>query len=55
MRDQGFRPLQLWVPDTRSPKFAAECRRQSLSVARIPEGDIENFLETAAQELEGWK
>jgi hypothetical protein len=29
--------------------------RQPLSVARIPEGDIESFLETAAQELEGWK
>ncbi len=55
MRDQGFRPLQLWVPDTRSPKFAAECRRQSLSVARGPEADIESFLEAAAQEIEGWK
>ena len=55
MRDQGFRPLQLWVPDTRSPKFAAECRRQSLSIARSPEGDVESFLEAAAQEIEGWK
>jgi len=55
MRAQGFRPIQVWVPDTRSPKFAAECRRQSLSVARSPEGDVESFLEAAAQELEGWK
>ena len=55
MRDQGFRPLQLWVPDTRSPKFAAECRRQSLTIARSPEGGVESFLEAAAQELEGWK
>lgn len=55
MRAQGFRPIQLWVPDSRSPKFAAECRRQSLSIARGPEGDIESFLEAAAQEIEGWK
>lgn len=25
----GLRRVQLWVPDTRSPIFAAECRRQS--------------------------
>ena len=55
MRAQGFRPIQLWVPDTRSPKFAAECRRQSLSVARSPEAGVESFLEAAARELEGWK
>ncbi len=28
-RAAGFRLVQLWVPDTRSPVFAAECRRQS--------------------------
>lgn len=55
MRAQGFRPIQIWVPDSRSPKFAAECRRQSLSIARSPEADVEGFLETAAQEIEGWK
>ncbi len=55
MRAQGFRPLQLWVPDTRSPKFAAECRRQSLSVARGPETGVESFVEAAAQAIEGWK
>lgn len=45
----------IWVPDTRSPKFAAECRRQSLSIARGPEAGLESFLEAAAQEIEGWK
>lgn len=55
MRDQGFRPLQLWVPDTRSPKFAAECRRQSLSIAGSAEAALESFVEVAAQEIEGWK
>ena len=55
MRAQGFRPIQIWVPDSRSPKFAAECRRQSLSIARGPETDVESFVEAAAQEIEGWK
>jgi hypothetical protein len=55
MRAQGFRPIQLWVPDTRSPKFAAECRRQSLAVARRGNGEIEGFLDAAAREIEDWK
>jgi hypothetical protein len=29
LRASGLRPIQLWVPDTRTPGFAAECRRQS--------------------------
>ena len=33
LRAQGLRPLQVWVPDTRSPKFAAEAARQSRLVA----------------------
>ena len=33
LRAQGLRPIQIWVPDTRSPEFAAEARRQSLIVA----------------------
>ena len=31
----GLRLIQLWVPDTRSRRFAAECRRQS----RLLKGD----------------
>jgi hypothetical protein len=33
LRAQGLRPIQMWVPDTRSPKFAAEAARQSRRVA----------------------
>jgi Antitoxin MazE-like len=33
LRAQGMRPLQVWVPDTRSPRFVAEARRQSRLVA----------------------
>jgi hypothetical protein len=30
LRASGLRPIQIWVPDTRRPGFAEECRRQSL-------------------------
>ena len=33
MRSSGLRPVQLWVPDTRAPGFAAECRRQCERIA----------------------
>jgi hypothetical protein len=33
MRAQGLRPVQIWVPDVRSPEFAAEAHRQSELVA----------------------
>ena len=33
LRAQGLRPIQVWVPDTRSPKFAKEASRQSRLVA----------------------
>lgn len=34
LRKQGLRPIQIWVPDMRSPAFAKEARRQALAVAR---------------------
>ncbi|HEY1722604.1 MAG TPA: antitoxin MazE family protein [Magnetospirillaceae bacterium] len=33
LRAQGLRPVQIWVPDTRSPKFAAEAKRQCRLIA----------------------
>ena len=36
LRAQGLRPIQIWVPDTRSPRFAAQAARQSLLVASSP-------------------
>jgi len=34
MRARGLRPIQIWVPDTRTAAFRAEAHRQSLEVAR---------------------
>ena len=33
MKDQGMRPIQIWVTDTRTPAFAAAAHRQSAAVA----------------------
>lgn len=34
LRDQGLRPIQIWVPDVRSPEFARAAHEQSLAVAQ---------------------
>lgn len=48
LRAAGLRPIQLWVPDTRAPRFAAEARRQSLLVSRRPsEAEALDFIEGA--------
>jgi len=36
LRAQGLRPIQIWVPDTRSSRFAAQASRQSRLVASSP-------------------
>ncbi len=41
MRARGLRPIQIWVPDTRTAAFRADAHRQSRAVAesRHAEGD----------------
>lgn len=41
MRAAGLRPIQIWVPDTRSARFRAEAHRQSLAVAVSPAADLD--------------
>ena len=33
LRKQGLRPIQIWVPDVRSPSFRSQAHRQSLATA----------------------
>ena len=33
LRAQGLRPVQIWVPDVRSPEFTREAHRQAAAVA----------------------
>ena len=49
LRAAGLRPVQIWVPDTRRPGFAEECRRQSLLLRDDPhEREILDWIEAAA-------
>jgi len=34
LREQGLRPIQIWVPDIDARSFRAAAHRQSLAVAR---------------------
>jgi len=48
LRAAGLRPIQLWVPDTKAPGFAEECRRQSATLAHdSAELDAAKFIEAA--------
>jgi hypothetical protein len=55
LRRAGLRPIQLWVPDTRRPGFAEECRRQSALLADDPqERDTIEWLQAVADD-DGWR
>jgi hypothetical protein len=49
LRQQGLRPLQIWVPDMRSPAFVSEAHRQSLAVANSAQaGEDQSFIDAVA-------
>jgi len=49
LRLQGLRPIQIWVPDLRSPGFRAEAHRQALAVAHSPwEADDQGFIDAVS-------
>jgi hypothetical protein len=49
MRERGYRPIQVWVPDVRSARFTAEALRQSsLLAAADRTGDDQDFVEAIA-------
>lgn len=57
LRMAGLRPVQIWVPDTRHPDFAAECRRQCLLVAQADSahaGSMQLFMDEALADVDGW-
>ena len=56
LRTAGLRPVQIWVPDTRRPHFAEECRRQSRLVAQADLADTEmrQFMDEALADVDGW-
>jgi hypothetical protein len=56
MRAAGLRPVQFWVPDTRSAELIAQIRRQCAALKGDPaEADALRFAEHAAASVEGWE
>jgi hypothetical protein len=56
LRMAGLRPVQIWVPDTRRPDFAAECKRQSNLASRADTADVDmlDFMDEALSNMDGW-
>lgn len=56
MRAAGFRPVQFWVPDTRTDDFVERIRQQCLKLkGDLAELDALRFAEEAAGQIEGWQ
>jgi hypothetical protein len=50
LRKLGLRPIQIWVPDTRSKEFAREAHRQSMAAARSPhEKEDQAFVDAISE------
>ena len=56
LRLAGLRPVQIWVPDTRRPDFAEECRGQSRLAAQadMADADMQRFMDEALADVDGW-
>ncbi len=56
MRDAGLRPVQLWVPDTRSPEFLEACRQQMRAIAISDANDPTLYaeMEAAIADMDDW-
>ena len=56
LRMSGLRLVQIWVPDTRRPNFAKECRRQSRLAAQadMADTDLLHFMDEALADVGGW-
>lgn len=51
LRQQGLRPIQIWVPDVRAPSFQVQAHRQSLAVAESAMADEDQAFIDAVSEL----
>jgi len=54
LRAQGLRPIQIWVPDTRSPRFVAQAARQSRLVASSSHAvEDQAFIDAISSGIDG--
>lgn len=51
LREQGLRPIQIWVPDVRAPQFAEQAHKQSLAIASSRhDADDQGFIDALADD-----
>jgi hypothetical protein len=52
----GLRPVQMWVPDTRRPDFAEECRHQCRLAAQADKADdaLRLLADEALADVDDW-
>jgi len=55
LRDKGLRPIQIWVPDTKTKGFAEEVKRQCKLVAKHEDEELMNFIDAQWDELEPYE
>ncbi len=55
LRAAGLRPIQIWVPDTRRPDFAEQCRRQSRRAAEADRADTDllDLMDDLLEDMDG--
>lgn len=55
-RAAGLRLVQIWVPGTRRPDFAEECRRQSRAISQADAADTEllPFMDEILSAADSW-
>ncbi|MGB8258916.1 MAG: antitoxin MazE family protein [Terracidiphilus sp.] len=55
LRAAGLKPVQLWLPDTRSAAFRRKCRKESLLLSADPlEAETLDWIARTA-DTDGWK
>jgi hypothetical protein len=55
LRAAGLRPVQIWLPDTRSKSFRKRCQRECLMLEADPnEAEVLDWIERVA-DLDGWR
>ena len=54
LREQGLRPVQIWLPDTRGAGFSEECARQAKLTAETDgtDWDLNDFLDQSLADLD---
>jgi hypothetical protein len=54
LRAEGLKPIQIWIPDTRSEAFSRKCEQESLSLAADPqEAEMLDWIAEVA-DTDGW-